>query len=303
MKIVINTPAGNIGRVVANQLLDAMHEVIVISRHPANCAQLVERGAHLVEGSIDVPAVLNSAFAGAQALFWVTPFAFDRPDYVNWALRLARTAADAARRHGLQRVVLISSVGAQHEHGVGPIVCCKPTETALAEAVPNVCSLRAASFMENFLAHVPTIAAQGAFYTPHPTDSPMPMVATRDIAAKAVQMLLDTSWSGMRIEGVHGPEDISHATAARIIGEAIGRPVRHVVVSPEDARQAMIGQGLPAFAADLLADMYQGCREGRMVPAEPRSPETTTPTTLRRFAAEVLCPAVQAAAKPVSLQK
>lgn len=303
MKIVINTPAGNIGRVVANQLLDAKHEVTVISRHPENCVQLVARGARLVEGSIDVPAVLDSAFAGARALFWVTPFAFDQPDYVNWARQLARTAADAARRHGLQKVVLISSVGAQHEHGVGPIVCCKPTESAFAEAVPNVCSLRAGSFMENFLAHVPTIAAQGAIYTPHPTDSPMPMVATLDIATKAVQVLLDMSWRGFQIKGVHGPEHISHATAARIIGEAIGRPVRHVEVSPEDARQAMIGHGMPPFVADLLADMYQGCREGRMVPAEPRSPETTTPTTLRQFAAEVLRPAVQAAVEPVSLQK
>jgi uncharacterized protein YbjT (DUF2867 family) len=225
------------------------------------------------------------------------PFAFDRPDYLNWALQLAKTASASAKRAGLKRVVLISSVGAQEEHGVGPIVCCKPTEDAFRDAVPDVCCLRAASFMENFLAHVPTIATQGTIYTPHPTDRAMPMVATRDIAAKAVQTLLDTSWSGFRIAGVHGPEDISHAAAAAVIADAIGRPVRHVEVSPQDARQAMIGQGLPAFVADLLAEMYQGCREGRMTPAEPRSTDTTTRTTLRQFAEEVLRPAVQAVAR------
>jgi hypothetical protein len=35
-------------------------------------------------------------------------------------------------------------------------------------------------------------------------------------------------------------------------------------------------------------------REGRIVREQPRTPETTTPTGLRRFAAEVLKPAVEA---------
>lgn len=294
MRVVINTPAGNIGRAVADQLLEAGHELVVTSRHPQNCKSLIERGARLVEGSIDQPTVLDQAFSGMDALFWVTPFAFDRPDYVNWALQLAKTAAAAARRARLKRVVLVSSIGAQQEQGVGPIVCCKPTESAFAEAVPDLCCLRAASFMENFLAHVPTIATQGVIYSPHPSDRQMPMVATRDIAVKAVEAVLDPRWSGFRIAGVHGPEDLDHSTAARVIGEAIGRPVRHVEVTPEAARQGMIAQGLPPFVANLLADMYQGFREGRVVRAEPRTPETTTPTSLSRFAGEVLRPAIAA---------
>jgi uncharacterized protein YbjT (DUF2867 family) len=73
MKVVINTPAGNIGRVVAQQLLDRGHELAIISRHPENCVRLVERGARLVEGSIDQREVLDKAFSGMDALFWVTP--------------------------------------------------------------------------------------------------------------------------------------------------------------------------------------------------------------------------------------
>ena len=297
MKVVINTPAGNIGGAVANSLIAAGHDLTVISRHPHNCTNLVARGARLVEGSIDEPAVLDRAFTGAQSLFWVTPFAFDQPNYIDWALRVASTAADAARRNGVRRVVLVSSVGAQNEKGVGPIACCRPTELAFARAVPELCCLRAASFMENFLAHVSTMASQGAIYSPHPTDRAMPMVATRDIASKATEALLGKSWSGVRIVGVHGPEDLDHASAARVISDAIGRPVRHVEVTPDEARLAMVQQGLPAFVADLLADMYRGFREGRMVRAEPRSPETTTPTTLRRFAFEILKPAVDALAE------
>ena len=61
MKIVINTPAGNVGRVVTDQLLQAKEEVVIISRHPEKVADLVARGASLVEGSIDDPLVLDRA--------------------------------------------------------------------------------------------------------------------------------------------------------------------------------------------------------------------------------------------------
>jgi hypothetical protein len=82
------------------------------------------------------------------------------------------------------------------------------------------------------------------------------------------------------------------AEPARLIGEALGRPVRHVEVLPEQARDAMVKQGMPAFAAELLADMYLGFREGRMVPAEQRSEQTRAPTTLDSFARSVRRPAV-----------
>jgi NAD(P)H-binding len=137
MRSVVNTPDGNIGRVVTEQLLEAQEDVVIISRHPSNVTDLVKQGAHLVEGSIDDVGVLDKALKGADELFWLTPFAFDPPDYLNWARRIGRFAAETVKTHAIQRVVLISSVGAQHESGVGPIGCLAAIERAFAEAAPN----------------------------------------------------------------------------------------------------------------------------------------------------------------------
>jgi hypothetical protein len=63
-------------------------------------------------------------------------------------------AASLVKKHGVDRVVLISRVGAQHETGVGPIGCLSAIETSFKDAAPNVTSLRAGSFMENFLGNV-----------------------------------------------------------------------------------------------------------------------------------------------------
>jgi uncharacterized protein YbjT (DUF2867 family) len=290
MKIVINTPAGNIGRKLTRRLLEAGHELTLISRNPDKVQDFVRAGARLVRGSIDDEAVLDRAFAGAEALFWLPPLVFDQPDFLGWARATGRLAAATAARHHIERCVLISSVGAQHEEGVGPIACMGAMERAFAAAVPNLVSLRCGHFMENFAMHLPTLLSQGAFYSPHPTDLRLPFVATRDIAAVAARWLEDDTFRGNKMVGVHGPEDLSHREAAAQIGTVIGRSIEHVEVPVAAAVEGMRRAGVPHHVAELLGGLYEGIRTGRVVRAEPRTGETTTPTTLATFTRESLLP-------------
>lgn len=302
MNIVINTPAGNIGRVVANRLLLAGNDVTMISRNPTKVQYLIRQGASLIQGSLDDTSVVDRALEGADALFWLTPFAFDQPDYLNWARQIGRVAANSVKRHSVKRVVLVSSIGAHQESGVGPIGCLPTIENSFKEVAPEVTSLRAGSFMENFMNDVHSIAVTGTIFGPRPAAKKIPWVATRDIGTKAAEALLDSHSSGFRIVGVHGPEDIAPSRAAEIIGEGIGRPVVYVEVTVEQAKKTMGEAGLPGYVVDLLGEMYTGFREGRMVSAEPRTSETTTETSLLDFSREVLKPAVMRALKQDSIR-
>ena len=300
MKIVINTPAGNVGRVVTDQLLQAKEEVVIISRHPEKVTFLVTRGASLVEGSIDDPLVLDRALNGADSLYWANP-TMPRPDYHDWSARAAQTAADAVKRHEVKRVVVISTWGAQHGPGAGPVGVLLAIETAFKAAAPQVTILRSALFMEDFvtiptaLNHIGAIAARGTIFSPfHPTKK-IPIVASRDVGEKAVEVLLDTRWSGFRIIGVHGPEDLDLSSATRIIGEGIGRPVKYVQVPLDQVKQGMLDAGMPGPFVEYIMDMYTEQAAGRADPAEPRSAETTTRTSLLEFSREVIKPAVEAA--------
>ncbi len=107
MRIVVNTPAGNIGRVVVERLLDAKHNVVIISRHPEKVAAATANGATLVRGSIDEDAVVERALEGADAMFWLTPIGFEPVDYMAWAKDTARRAASAAKRRSVRRAVVI----------------------------------------------------------------------------------------------------------------------------------------------------------------------------------------------------
>ena len=56
----------------------------------------------------------------------------------------------------------------------------------------------------------------------------------------------------------------------------------------------MQGMGMPDFLVEIVLEMYAAYRDGRMDPAEPRTPETTTPTTLAEFARTKLVPTIKA---------
>lgn len=292
MSIVINTPNGNIGRKLALALLDAGEEVTVISRDAAKAAALAERGARVVQGSVDDEATLRAAFEGAEALFWLNPPNL-APGFFEWSVANAERAAGLAKAAGLQRVVILSSVGAHSGEGVGPVSVLGPVEAAFKAQLPHVVSLRAGFFMENFLRDLGSIAGMGKIFSPADGDRRLPHVATADIAVRAAEILRDRSWEGHLELGVHGPRDLTFREAAQIIGDALGRPVDYVQVSLEQARAGMLQAGVPEYPAGLYVEMYEAMNAGRMDPAEPRTAASTSATELATFAEQVLRPALE----------
>lgn len=296
MSIVINTPNGNIGRVLANLLLDAGEAVTIISRSADMVAALVERGARLVKGSMDDPHTLDQALHGARALFWVTPPA-SRPDYYDWSLGAASTAAHSARKQGTRSVVLLSSIGAHTGHGTGPVGILRSIENEFQRHLPNVASLRAGFFMENLLRELQAIKG-GTIYSPIPADRAAPYVATRDIAHKAASYLLCDNWRGHHVVGVHGPKDLTQLQVVAELSRVLGKTIHYQQVPVEAARDAMLGLGMPDYLVDIYCEMYQAILDGRMSAAEPRTPESTTPTTLHALIEMVIKPALEGASVP-----
>ncbi len=288
MTILINTPNGNIGRPLAEALLAAGESLVLIQRDPSKVADLAARGARVVAGSIDDASTLATAFEGVDAVFWLTPPTY-RPDYAEWTSGAAALAAQAAAKAGVQRAVVLSSVGA-HNDGNGPISLMRHVEEAFRAKLPNVLALRPAYFMENFARDLGSIRSDGAFYMTAPADLPIPLVATRDIAAVAEQELRAT-WSGHRIRGIHGPADITMTEVAEVLTGVLERPVSFVPVSVDAALDGMRAAGAPEFVVTLYRGMLEGFQNGRAAPAEARDAQTTTPTSFATFAREVLRPA------------
>jgi uncharacterized protein YbjT (DUF2867 family) len=291
MSIVINTPNGNIGRKLALALLDAGESITVISRSTDKAAELAQRGARVVLGSLEDEATLRAAFEGGEALFWLNPPNL-APGFFEKSEADAARAARLAKAAGIERVVVLSSVGAHSGPGVGPVSALRPVEAAFEAQLPHVVALRAGFFMENYLRDLGTIASMGKIFSPANGDMAMPLVATADIADRAAALLRDRTWQGHRALGVHGPRDLGFREAAGILARVLERPVEYVQVSLDQARAGMVQAGLPEYAAEQYVEMYAAMNAGRMNPAEPRDAASTTPTELAEFARTVLRPAL-----------
>ena len=290
MKIAVTTPTGNIGSRLAGHLLDAGAQVTLLVRDPGKVASLVSRGANAVPGNLEDGAYVTRATAGVDVLFWLTPPDMGNPDFRGRQRKLGEIAGQAVRANRIPRVVHLSSVGAQMPSGTGPIAGLHQVENSLNESGAAVRHLRAAFFMENFLWSLDGIRAAGSVFMPISGSTRTSMIATRDIAASAAKVLLDGSWTGQKAVGLHGPADLSFDEAATALGEGLSRPVRHVTVTPDQARGAMVGMGVHPGVAALFLEMHDAFETGRLQIAEPRTPETTTPTTLTTFAREVMKP-------------
>ena len=294
MRIAIVTPTGNIGRPLVHELLEqGGHELVLLARDPSKLTDEQARGATVAQGDLTDEAFVTQATAGADALFWLCPPAFYVPDYRAHYNELSRAGAAAVKANAIPHTVFLSSVGAHLPDGTGPIAGLHDGEKIFAEATQGLTILRPGFFMENFLYQLDTIKQAGSIFMPVRGEATLPMIATADIAERAAQVLTSPAPTSPTIVALHGPKDLSLAEAAKIIAERSGRDVQHVQVEPAQARESFIQMGMSEGVADTMLEMYAAFDAGTVVDDVPRSPETTTPTTMEAFVDGVLGPAIQ----------
>jgi uncharacterized protein YbjT (DUF2867 family) len=288
MSIVITTPTGNIGGWALQQLLAAGADVSVIVRHPEKLSDSIRSRVKIHQGSLTDVDLVTKAFNGAKAALWLTPSDHTHPDSAAYHSEIGEVAANAIKESRIPYVVNISSAGA-HLENAGPVSGVGDVERWLNEAAENVVHIRPGFFMENFLQQIEPIRNDSAVYFPIPGDLPYPFIATQDIGAVVAQLLFDRNWSGHQVRGLHGPADLTFAGATKILSESIGKPIKFVQITPDQAYQAFLGVGASAGFAKGLVEMYQALSKPNAL-AETRTPETTTTTTLREWSDNVFRP-------------
>ena len=299
MKITITTPSGNIGSKLADILLNHIllnqgeAQITVLARTPSKAEHLAARGAHVVAGDQLDPAAVDKAVDGADVLFWLVGIDYAAANVRARYNQFADAASGALRRHPQLRIVNLSSVGAQLTDGTGPIKGLHDSEQKLNAAGKDVTHLRANYFMENVLSSLPTIASDGAIYGTQPGAATAEQVATPDIAEAAAHYLLRGP-RGHHAVDICGPENISFDQVAATVGEAIGKPIRHVQIPPDALKAALSSAGLSADLASQLVELQQAMSDG-LLRALVGDLRWKGKTTFKEFANEVIKPAYRQA--------
>ena len=289
--IVVTTPTGNIGQQVLEKLLDSGETIRVIARDPSRLPAHARGRVEVVRGSHSDSVVVDKAFEGADSVLWVVPPDFQANNVENRYLEFIRPACDAFKSRGVKRVVSVSALGRGWPKPAGLVSASVAMDDLIASTGVAFRALTMPSFMDNFLRQVEPIKNLGMFLSPMSGDLKTPTCATRDIAAVAAKLLLDSSWSGSGSVPVLGPEDLSCNDMAQIISEVLERPVRYEQIPFEAFKARLIESGASESMATGMVEMMVAKNQG-LDNMEPRTPESATPTTFRQWCEEVLKPAV-----------
>ncbi|MEA2145997.1 MAG: hypothetical protein QOG59_1584 [Solirubrobacteraceae bacterium] len=278
MKIVVSGASGQLGRVVAEQLLGqaAPADVILVSRTPEALAEFAALGAIVRHGDFDDPASLPDAFAGGDRLLLISTMAVGR------RVEQTRAALDAATRTGIQHVVYTSLTNPVAGHPSGAVV----DEHRESEEILQRCGLawtvlRNAAYAELQVALGAVAATYGRLVTNAGSGRVAP-ISRSDCAAAAV-VVLTTAGHEAKTYEITGAEALTQADIARLLTDVTGRPVR---VMPTGDRRLMWGLsrlGTPKPIARAIVDLGIATREGYFDIVDPAFQTLTgrPPRTLR----------------------
>jgi len=297
--LVITTPTGDIGSQVLSALLESApssgEKLRVVARDPAKLSDSVRDRVDVIPGSHGDADVVDRAFAGADAVFWLVPPVARAPSLEVAYSGFTRAAARAFTAHGIRHVVGVSALGRGTPVAgrAGLVTAALAMDDLIANTGVAYRALANPGFMDNLLHQVESIRDEGVFTATAAADRKAPTVATRDIAAVAAGLLLDRSWTGVGSVPVLGPADLSQDDLARTMSEVLGTPVRYKRQSLEDLGATLAGYGMGDAFVQGMIDMMRAKDDG-LDNGVQRTPETASPTTFRQWCEEVLKPAVLA---------
>lgn len=259
MSIAVTGATGQLGRHVVDALLNrgvSAQDIIATGRDVDRIADLADLGVTVRRADLAQQDGLEEALTGADRMLLIsTTTVGDRFDN-------HRRAVDAARSAGVGLVVYTSTTHADTatmklavEH--------LATERYLGDSgVPHTV-LRNGWYLENYLSQLATIlehhallgAAGDGRFTP----------AVRRDYAEAAAVVLTTDGHQDRVYELGGDQVMTLSDLARTIAAASGRPVAYTDLPPEQYRDVLLGAGVPAPLADVLADSDLGLARGELL--------------------------------------
>ncbi|MCZ8256713.1 MAG: NAD(P)H-binding protein [Polaromonas sp.] len=250
---------GKVGGVVAQTLLQAGQPVRAVVRDAAKGQAWAARGCEVALADMnDVPA-LTQALMGAEAVFVLLPPHFDPSAGFAETRRLVAALHSALQAARPQRVVCVSTVGAQAKQQ-NLLSQLGLLEQGLSDLPMPITFLRPAWFMENAAWDVAPARTSGVIPSfLQPLDRAIPMVATADVGRTAAE-LLQAAWTGHRVVELEGPRRYSPNDIAACLARLLHTSVQAEAVPRETWQCCFTAQGMKN--PDPRIRMLDGFNEG-----------------------------------------
>jgi uncharacterized protein YbjT (DUF2867 family) len=249
----ITGSTGHIGRPLVEQLHQESHDVRALVRDPSR-AELLPDGVDIAVGNLDDPDSVARALRGVDSVFLL---------HAGFGTAQTRIMIEAARSAAVNRIVLLSSVGAR----LIPLAGLIPESFAAREELLrasglDVTYLRPTSLMSNALSW-----ANGIRDKSQVVDATDPGVLVPvdpvDIARVAALVLTEDGHAGHGYI-LNGPEALTVREQVEILSNVLGRSIDFVDVTPEQAAKEAMASGTPVQLAEAMQNLNELFRARRV---------------------------------------
>jgi NAD(P)H dehydrogenase (quinone) len=255
--IAITGASGHLGQLTIEALLERgvpPQEIVAVVRTPEKATALTARGVQVRQGDYTRPETLVSALQGAQKVLLIS--SSDFADRVGQH----RNVIEAARQAGATLLAYTSllradtstlSLAADH----------KATEELIrASGLPFV-FLRNGWYLENY---TPAQAAAQGAVVGSAGEGRVSAASRADYAAAAAAALTQPQQAPGTVYELGGDQAFTLSELAAEVQTQSGNPVSYRNMPAADYAQMLLGFGLPAPVAEMLADSDTGLEKGEL---------------------------------------
>ena len=219
MTILITGASGAVGTPTIKHLVKRGAKIRALTSNEASAAKLKAAGvAETVIGDLTKDDDVKRAMTGVKSVMHIPPRF--REDEADIGKRVLKAAVAEKVGHFLFSSVFHSQMRDMDHHFNKLIV-----EEALIDSGLSFTIIQPAMFMQNLNLEWPAIRDRGVYLRPYSPDQRMAVIDTNDIGEAAAKILTEPGFRGAIFE-LAGPDQLTTAEMAAVIGEVWGRPVR-----------------------------------------------------------------------------
>ncbi|MGO1245663.1 NAD(P)H-binding protein [Sphingobacterium sp. JB170] len=273
MNIVLTGSLGNIGKPLATALIAKGHSVTVISSKADKQVEIETIGAKPAIGSLEDIDFLTTAFAGADTVYCMIPFNFMEQDQRAYFMKIETNYVQAIKQNGIEKIIFLTGWAAEVK------------DSFLLNQLSDrtVVELRPGSFYTNFYNDIDSIKEHGVIMAGYGGSDKIAFVSPNDIAEVAFEELT-TAFRGRKTRYI-ASDELTCDEAAKILGDAIGKPDLKWISLPDDQLlDGLIKSGFPQHLATEFVRMHAETHSGRIFDNYLKHRPELGKTKLRTFA-------------------
>lgn len=253
--ILVTGATGTTGRELVTRLSGMGVAVRALTRDAAKAEPLAHLPqVEIVEGDMARPETLAGPLQGVERAMLISSSA---PDMVEVQSNLI----EAAKTAGVRHIVKLSGIIPEIDSAFRFARMHAEIEGRLAASGVPFTNLRAGEFMTAYFRRVPVIVAKGELVLPM-ADARIASFDVVDLAEVAAMTLTQPGHEG-KTYPLTGPESLSMSEVAEKLSAVTGKTIRYVDISPEDARNANLANGMPPYHANGLFELFAERRKGK----------------------------------------